>query len=142
MNAELCVTRVRGMFVTITIGVIDIKTGQINFSNAGHLPLVLRSSTGEYTHFPAKSPPLGILNHLSKKDFPEEQLVLQNGSVYIFSDGVIEAKADGVSELGVKGLETLIDNHMDNDKKSRTDRIFSKLNDESQDDMTMMVLQL
>ena len=141
MNAQLSSTSSRGMFVTAMVGVFDPSTGDVVFSNAGHLPLVFRTSSGIYTRFPDKTYPLGISSNLQGTDFPTETLNLSNGSLYIFSDGLIEAKMDGTQEIGIGGLETLIDKHIRLDRKARIKQIFSILEENTVDDMTMMVLQ-
>ena len=48
---------------------------------------------------------------------------------------------DGTQEIGIGGLESLIDKHIKLDRKARIMQIFSILEENTVDDMTMMVLQ-
>jgi hypothetical protein len=41
VNAELCQNNDAAMFVTLACGVLDISTGELQYSNAGHNPPVL-----------------------------------------------------------------------------------------------------
>ncbi|MEK9671904.1 MAG: SpoIIE family protein phosphatase [Rhodospirillaceae bacterium] len=47
INREICETAHRGMFVTITGGVYDPRTGTIRIANAGHEPPLLMTAAGE-----------------------------------------------------------------------------------------------
>ncbi len=105
INEEICETASRGMFVTMVGGIFDPRSGIVRIANAGHEPPLFFDGAGHCASFEAEAPPLGITTFLADGDrYPENEFQLENGSFYIFTDGVTEGyQADG-SELEVDGL--------------------------------------
>ena len=60
VNAEICDTSTRGMFVTMLMGLFDPATGILQLANAGHEPPLIHRRDGTFEAFPAEAPPLGI----------------------------------------------------------------------------------
>lgn len=108
INNEICETAIRGMFITLIAGLYDPHSGRIRLANAGHLPALYRSRSGQFRDFPAQAPPLGILPDTR---FPENELALDGGSLYLFSDGLTEAVQADRSRLELAGLMQLIAQH-------------------------------
>ena len=112
INAELCETGTRGMFVTMIGGLYDPASDLVVFANAGHQPPMLHTADGEFRLFPASAPPLGIGEGLVSRDPPPvESLVLDGGSFVAFTDGITEARGDGTEMLGVGGVQNLLRRH-------------------------------
>ena len=107
LNAEICETATRGMFVTMAAGLYDPKTGLTCIANAGHEPAVCHTD-GQFEIFEAGAPPLGIL---PDGDFPEVEVHLRGGSLYLFSDGLTEAETESGDQLGREGFERLVSKH-------------------------------
>lgn len=81
------------MFATAFIAVLEPETGVVTFVNAGHeLPVVASGSA--IRRLPTTGPALGLMPGL---EFRVEETLLQSGeTLFIFTDGVSEAKgADG-----------------------------------------------
>lgn len=108
INNEICETAIRGMFITLIAGLYDPRSGRIRLANAGHLPALYRSRNGQFRDYPAQAPPLGILPDTR---FPENELLLDGGSLYLFSDGLTEAVQADRSRLELAGLMQLISRH-------------------------------
>ncbi len=92
INKQLCTRAKQGMFVTLIYILLDVKTGQIRFSNAGHISPVYMDEGGVQTigSHQAKGPPLGIL---PEAEYGQDQFLLKDkGMVLIYTDGIIEAK--------------------------------------------------
>jgi sigma-B regulation protein RsbU (phosphoserine phosphatase) len=106
VNEEVCETATRGKFVTVVAGVYDPGTGAVALANAGHPPALLRDPDGSYREFAAGAPPLGIIPGML---FPEQEMSLGGGSLYLFTDGVTEVTDDQGRMLGVEGVKTYID---------------------------------
>jgi sigma-B regulation protein RsbU (phosphoserine phosphatase) len=105
LNDEVCETATRGMFVTMAAGLYEPETGIVRLSNAGHEPALFHATDGSFADVPADAPPLGIL---PGTDFPENDLDLTGGALYLCSDGLTEAtQADG-SQLGREGVQELV----------------------------------
>jgi len=114
INAEICETAARGMFVTMVVGIYEPRTGIMRFANAGHEPPLFFDAAGEITAFPADAPPVGISPYVvGEEGYPEEELLLDGGAFYIFTDGVTEGYLADGSEMEVVGLtEILIANKL------------------------------
>jgi len=109
INAEICETSLRGMFVTMVAGVYDPISGRVVLANAGHEPPLLHKPDGEFKALQAGAPPVGIPPELTGGGLvPEEVLYLDGGALYIFTDGVTEGYVVDREELGVGGLKNMI----------------------------------
>ncbi|NIR39754.1 MAG: SpoIIE family protein phosphatase, partial [Actinobacteria bacterium] len=45
-NDELCRRNGQSMFVTIFVAILDTRTGEVHYANAGHNPPLLRRTDG------------------------------------------------------------------------------------------------
>lgn len=92
------------MFVTVFCAVLDVRTGVICYSSAGHNPpVVVRDGRRlEYLE-EARSPPIGIDEEIV---FEEAEVTLQPGdALFIYTDGVTEARSVGREMFSEEGLE-------------------------------------
>jgi len=138
LNAEICETSTRGMFVTMAAGIYEPATGCVTVSNAGHEPPLCCATDGTITSIPAEGPPLGIVPEV---DFPEVQLPLAGGSLYIFSDGLTEACTDDGEHFGSHGLTTLVQRYGDQPVDERVESIVAAVGElELRDDLTLLVI--
>jgi sigma-B regulation protein RsbU (phosphoserine phosphatase) len=106
INAELCETATRGLFVTMVAGHYWMGSGRLCFANAGHEPPLLRRRDRSYETFPAKAPPLGIQ---PIEGLEEENIALDGGEFYVFTDGLTEYRYLSGEQLGVEGLIQLVE---------------------------------
>jgi sigma-B regulation protein RsbU (phosphoserine phosphatase) len=104
LNEEICETATRGMFVTMVAGVYDPRRGTTILANAGHEPPLLRRRGGEFEAFEAEAPPLGVLPGV---DYPELELDLEGGALYVCTDGLTEA-GPPAAPLGASGVRELL----------------------------------
>lgn len=112
INAEICETGTRGMFVTMVGGVYEPKTDLVRFANAGHEPPLYRSETGEYRSYRAEAPPLGISPDIVPENgYPVTELSLEGGTFLIFTDGITEGRREDGNMLGVDGLKALMEDY-------------------------------
>jgi sigma-B regulation protein RsbU (phosphoserine phosphatase) len=88
-NDRLCEGNDQMMFVTVFFGVLDLRTGEFSYVNAGHNPPLVRRN-GDISFLPmAKSPMLGVMKGMA---FPAERLTLNPGDMlFLYTDGVTEA---------------------------------------------------
>jgi sigma-B regulation protein RsbU (phosphoserine phosphatase) len=145
VNREICETAVRGGFVTMVVGVYDPASGSVRLANAGHEPPLHVSRCGEVRDFPAEAPPVGISTDLfADGRFPEVELILGDGSLYVFSDGVTEGRIDGGEPLGVEGLKALLRELADLSPAERIDVLANKFvqpGEPLHDDLTIIVIE-
>jgi sigma-B regulation protein RsbU (phosphoserine phosphatase) len=105
LNREIVETSIRGMFVTMVAGIADPATGEVTLANAGHLPPLHMGSTAVIGDYPALSPPLGIGLDFN---FTNTRFNLEGGSLYLYTDGLLEAKLDSDTRLEHEGLVQLL----------------------------------
>jgi sigma-B regulation protein RsbU (phosphoserine phosphatase) len=92
------------MFVTVFYGILDLKTGEIMYCNAGHNPPYILKSNGEVKALPmAEDPMVGAIEGVV---FHEATAQLEQGdSLLMFTDGVTEAMNVNNEEFGEERLE-------------------------------------
>jgi sigma-B regulation protein RsbU (phosphoserine phosphatase) len=137
LNAEVCETATRGMFVTMFAGVYETRDGGVVVANAGHEPALFHQHSGGFGRVEAQAPPIGIL---SDTEFPEEKLALDGGALYVCSDGLTEACADG-QELGSEGFQRLVERYAGKPLAERVDAIAAEAQSfELRDDLTLLAI--
>jgi sigma-B regulation protein RsbU (phosphoserine phosphatase) len=141
INAELCETATRGLFVTMVAGWYSARHGVVRFANAGHEPPLMRRKDRTYKTFPAGAPPLGILPHYVVEG---EEADLSGGEFYVFSDGLTEYRYAGGEQLGVEGLIQLVEIHAAEPPARRVESIIQMLDEEAgwdaHDDLTVLAI--
>lgn len=146
INAEVCETSLRGMFVTMVAGTYDPATGRVVMANAGHEPPLLHRVDGTFRALEAGAPPVGIPPELTGGGpVPEELLHLDGGALYIFTDGVTEGYISANQELGDAGFKAKIEQSLRRGEGAaqRIDAIAACLTDSGQplrDDVTLLVI--
>ena len=90
VNQQLCEGNDSQLFVTVWLGILDLRTGEGMAANAGHEHPALRRKGGryelvEYRHSPA----VAVMENL---EFREHSFRLEPGdSLFVYTDGVAEA---------------------------------------------------
>ena len=80
----------RGMFVTMFLGLVDLKTGHLDFCNAGHNPPVLvGDGTAEFIDM-IPNAPIGLWPELPYEG--EEIADITGKAFFVYSDGLNEAE--------------------------------------------------
>lgn len=138
LNREIAETSVRGMFVTMTAGVLDPRGGSVRLANAGHLPALLLTGRGALQEFPADGPPLGVL---ADAVFVNREMNLGDGALYLCTDGLIEARGAAGGELGMEGLKALIRCHAQLPGAQRIRALFEAVREaQVRDDLTALIV--
>jgi sigma-B regulation protein RsbU (phosphoserine phosphatase) len=142
LNHEICETASRGMFVTMAAGVLDPETGCVSLANAGHEPPLWHAAGGHFGCVPADAPPLGIAPGIVPGDvFPESDLSLEGGSLYLFTDGLTEAETATGEQLGAEGVQELIARWGPKPLAERVDAIVAEASRlYLRDDLTLLAL--
>jgi serine phosphatase RsbU (regulator of sigma subunit)/anti-sigma regulatory factor (Ser/Thr protein kinase) len=91
-------------FATATCVVIDPETGELTYSSAGHLPVLVITPDGQIQRLDeAITPPICAIDVGTR---PEASIKLQpNSLVVMYSDGLIEQRGEGIDE-GMTRLES------------------------------------
>lgn len=111
VNNQLCEGNEAELFVTVWLGILEISTGHVTASNAGHeFPAIYRPGEG-YTLFKTKQSP--AVATIEGMKFRSSEFTLNPGdNLYLYTDGV--AEATNISEE-LYGTDRMIDalNHTD-----------------------------
>lgn len=144
VNEEVAETATRGMFVTLVHGVYDPESGYVRLANAGHEPPLVLSRDGEFMAIEAEAPPLGISPALLDEDgFPETELNLNGGRLFVFTDGVTEGYIDDGVELGIDGLKDMMTAAKDGDVQALLNSVRERIGGEGRvlrDDVTIIAI--
>lgn len=91
MNKTLSFNNDSNMFVTFFLGIIDTKSGLLNYCNAGHNPPILIKSDGVANYFNiTKSIPVGLFENY---EYSEESIYIEpSDQLFLYTDGVTEAE--------------------------------------------------
>ena len=97
----------KGMFITALYLLYDERTKQMTYSNAGHYrPLWFRNRKGAFSALTTGGSPVGIA---SRQEYPQETIQLSKDDlVVMYTDGVIEARAENGEMFGIERLTKLI----------------------------------
>ena len=90
VNLELCLDNDAVMFTTAFCGILDLASGELRYTNAGHLPplLVRPGKAGEWLRIP----PGTALGVDEEARYQTATTMLQPGdAVILYTDGVTEA---------------------------------------------------
>ena len=145
VNHLLCPDNDAAMFVTVVYGILNTRTGALEYSNAGHhLPYVIRRDGSLRTLENTGGMALGVLDEAT---FSIKETSLDPGdSLFLFTDGVTEAM-NGSSELyGESRLEQVLFRHHaqspDHIIQATIDDVHTYAGDAPQaDDITLLALR-
>ena len=114
-NVQLCANNDKGMFVTVWLGILELKTGKLEFANAAHNPPLLRKAEGAFTFMDHKTYRRGlVLAGLEETRYSNNVISLERGDMmFLYTDGVTEAANAKMELYGEqRALECLEANYM------------------------------
>jgi serine phosphatase RsbU (regulator of sigma subunit)/ketosteroid isomerase-like protein len=130
------------MFVTCFYAILDPKSGQLVYANAGHdLPYLHRN--GDAEELRARGMPLGLMPEMR---YEEKETILYSGeAALLYSDGLVEAHDPEGEMFGFPRLRDLIAEH--GEKRSLGELLLEELYSftgerwEQEDDITLLTLR-
>jgi HD-like signal output (HDOD) protein/serine phosphatase RsbU (regulator of sigma subunit) len=140
LNQEIIETSIRGMFVSMIVGLFRPAAKRVVLANAGHLPALRMQRNGCCTEYPATAPPLGVLPQVA---FSEVEFELGEHSLYLCTDGLMDAWVSDHRRLGRDGLERLFLKYSGAAPTARLQQIVGDLQRHSvrvDDDLTLLLL--
>ncbi|MEN6374334.1 MAG: SpoIIE family protein phosphatase [Smithella sp.] len=145
VNNDLCEGNDMSMFATVFCGIIDIRTGKVEYSNAGHNPPVLCRRDGD-PEFLKTQGSLAIGSFEDSPYFKETLTLGVEDSIILYSDGVTEAmnknEALFSEERLLQALRKVSGQHPDEMmKKILTDVHSFAAGAPQSDDITILALQ-
>ena len=103
-NDEICANNQEDMFVTVWLGILEISTGRLTASNAGHEYPVLRKADGHFELFKDKHGM--VIGGMEGVKYKQYEVMLEPGTkIFQYTDGVPEATD---AENNLFGTERMI----------------------------------
>lgn len=145
VNNQLSENNEAGLFVTVWLAILDVRTGKVMASNAGHeYPAVCRAG-GRYELMKKKhSPAVAVMEDMN---FREYEFELHPGDrFFVYTDGVTEATNAADELFGLERMEEALNEGRDGDEvkllTAVKERIDEFVGDAVQfDDITMLGLR-
>ena len=155
MPADICIRmndalsgedNVNGMFVTLFLGLIDLKTGHLDFCNAGHNPPVIGGGEhhGDFLNM-IPNAPIGLWPGLKYEG--EEIENIKNRPLFIYTDGLNEAENRQQEQFGDERLLDILRHTHFETAQQVIDTLKAVVEQhrngaESNDDLTMMCIRV
>ena len=143
-NEKLCEGNDAGMFVTAWMGLLNVKTGQLTFANAGHNPPLLKRADGSFEYLKCKAG--FVLAGMEGIRYRRNELQLHPGdTIFLYTDGVTEATDAGEMLYGEQRLMSLLNHQSVSSAQAVCDAVKADVDAfvgeaEQFDDITMLCL--
>ena len=142
VNSTLCEGNDAGMFVTVWLGILDVNTGLMRCSNAGHEFPVLMKAGGDYELYKDKhGVVLAAYDGVPRKEY---EIQLEPGDrFFVYTDGVPEATCKGNEQYGTQRMTACLNTLKDKPQKQMLDGLLEDIRtfageEEQFDDITML----
>jgi sigma-B regulation protein RsbU (phosphoserine phosphatase) len=146
LNNELYALQDDGRFVTVLLGELDPRSGQLKYINCGHNPaLLVRSDGEEAIWLYASCTPVGMSPEM---DCSLEEITLAPGDIMVwYTDGVTDASNRDAEEFGTKRLLESVHAHSGGNAREICDHLWRDVaaftqRDSLDDDLTLMVIKM
>ena len=130
------------MFVTLFLGVLDLPTGRLRYSNAGHnAPMLIGQTIGLLPC--AANVPLGV--QTDWKFSQQETTIDLNTCIFLYTDGLTEAE-NAANEQFMEERMIEVAKGMSHEPQQMIEQMFTAVhqfvgNAEQSDDLTMLAIQ-
>jgi serine phosphatase RsbU (regulator of sigma subunit) len=146
LNKELFALQDDGRFVTVLLGEIDPRSGNLRYINCGHNPaLLVRADGGDVVWLHASCTPVGMAPEM---DCSLEEIRLAPGDIMVwYTDGLTDASNREAKEFGTKRLLESVRQHSGNGAREICDQLWRDVaaftqRDSLDDDLTVMVIKM
>ena len=144
LNNSIAVNNDANMFVTLFMGILNVKNGTLTYVNAGHTEPYIISNEGITTLTSSRNPVVGAFEGIS---YINETTKLKEGEkLFLYTDGVTEAFSKEDEQFGERRLEKNLEKCSKLSISKSIEIIENALDDftegaqEQSDDITMLVI--
>lgn len=145
MNNSISDTNESNMFVTLIVGILDLETGKLKLSNAGHNPPILIQTDGHVSFVEFKTQIFaGVIEDFV---YVDEEITLEKGSkLFLYTDGVTEAENTDKELYGEEKLMATLSDNASSNVRTTVDVVVSSIVNhvkeaEASDDLTILLIQ-
>jgi sigma-B regulation protein RsbU (phosphoserine phosphatase) len=145
LNNTIASNNDANMFVTLFLGILNLKNGELNYVNAGHNEPYLMNDEKEYKR--VKTVGNSVVGAFEGLEYKDEKILLNKDSkLFLYTDGVTEAFSKDDELFGDKRLNDILNASSSNSADATIQniensiKIFAK-DCEQSDDITMLLLE-
>ena len=115
VNKLLCEGNESNHFVTAWFAILDLRTGELQYANAGHNPpLIYSAKNGRYEYLRVR--PNMALAAMDFTKYKRHEMTLEPGDkIFLYTDGVTEAQNVEEKFYGEERLSDLLNSHTELD---------------------------
>ena len=145
MNKTISSNNQEQMFVTVWFGILEISTGKIIASNAGHEYPIIMKSGNRYELL--KDTHSFVVGALAETQYKEYEIKLEKGDkLFLYTDGIPEAIDGSKQQFGIDRLIRALNETRDFDVSDTLEHIKESVtgfvgNAEQFDDLTMLCME-
>ena len=147
-NLELCENNDAGMFVTVWLGILDLKTRRLEFANAAHNPPLLKKNGEPFRYMDYKTYSRSfVLGGFPQTKFSNAEITFEQGDMlFLYTDGVTEAADPDMNLYGEERLLNCMESCFELPPETLLQTVRRDLDTfaagaEQSDDITMVVLK-
>jgi len=145
VNRKLSRISTTGMFATMIVGVVDLKTRELTFSVAGHPPFIINANGAIYSPITIFAPPVAVFEDLTYQNTTIE--LGENTTIIAFSDGVSEAENTKREFFGTERIARTLQNTENRSSVAIKDKLLHDIQaytsgQEQSDDLTIVVVKV
>ena len=147
VNNDLCDhNNNSSMFVTAWLGILEISTGKLISANAGHEDPLLCHQGGNFQAIKQKHGL--VLGAMKNVPFFDQEITLRKGDkLFVFTDGLVEAKGDDDIQYGIERSLRLLNEHKEESPQELLDHVRAAIKAYVKeapqfDDLTLMCIEI
>ncbi len=108
INNQVKDSSYQAMFITAVLGKVNLDTGEMEYVNMGHEPMMVINNNFEFDYIKSTLPPMGLTKVKDESFFKTHLMNIKDKTILIYTDGVTEGYIDNNKELTVTGIENEI----------------------------------
>ncbi|MBR0381313.1 MAG: PP2C family protein-serine/threonine phosphatase [Eubacterium sp.] len=145
VNDSICAHNEAEMFVTLWLGILELSTGRLTASIAGHDDAIVYKKGGNFADMKTKHGLVaGAMPGITYRDF--EIMLGKGDKIFIYTDGLSEARAEDNRMYGIKKIVETLNTCKDGSPREILECITESVNaftcDMPQfDDLTMLCME-
>jgi len=145
VNEDLSLDNPSVMFVTLFLGILNVRTGELDYCNGGHNPPYLIHTNGSLE--PMETTNGMALGVMEDFQYTSKRIVLEKGTtIFMYTDGITEAMSEREELFSEERLENELSVLKDKSTKEMAAGIMERIKIFSEgvpqfDDITMLMLR-